>query len=126
MTHNLVSYDGVIEKKGIRLALFSLKKGNKCHNHSIDTAANPAKQLPLAYTALPEAPHCVIACDIGEVAVQVKLDRRGETDWMKDSTPNFHPHNEAKILLAGVAFEPLVGEAIAMVLVVRERFQRGI
>ncbi len=44
----------------------------------------------------------------------MKLDRRGETDWMKDSTPNFHPRNEAKILLAGVAFERLVGEAIGM------------
>ena len=55
----------------------------------------------------------------------MKLDRRGETDWMKDSAPNFHPRNEAKILLAGVAFEPLVGEAIAMVLVVRERFQEA-
>ncbi len=27
---------------------------------------------------------------------------------MKDSAPNFHPGNEAKILLAGVAFELLV------------------
>lgn len=66
------------------------------------------KLARLTHTALHEATHCVIACDVGYQVTWVKLDRKNFGGWMQNSQEGDDLVKDAKISLAGVAFEGMV------------------
>jgi hypothetical protein len=66
------------------------------------------RRARLIHTALHEAAHCVIACDVGYHVTQVKLDRKKFKGWMVNSNGGDDWVKDAQICLAGVAFEGMV------------------